>query len=67
MKRNEMETKIAFRLLDPLLECYVWTPCIIKAMCLGGGPSKNVLINPQRACGARVTVVGLSVCVSVCY
>ena len=39
---NRMKWKpIAFRLLDPLLDCYVWTPCIIKAMCLGGGPSKK--------------------------
>ena len=26
----------------------------------------NMLINPRRACAARVTVVGLCVCLSVC-
>ena len=26
----------------------------------------NLIINPQRACAARVTVLGLSFCLSVC-
>ena len=27
---------------------------------------KSIVINPRRACAARVTVVGLCVCLSVC-
>ena len=29
--------------------------------------SLNMTINPQRACAARVIVLGLSFCLSVCY
>ena len=28
--------------------------------------SNDAVINPRRACAARVTVLGLSVCLSVC-
>ena len=28
-------------------------------------PSLHALVNPQRACAARVTVLGLCVCVSI--
>ena len=29
-------------------------------------PLGTLIINPRRACAARVTVLGLSVCLSVC-
>ena len=29
--------------------------------------NSQVVINPRRACAARVTVLSLSVCVCVCY
>ena len=32
----------------------------------GGGEDGNVTINPRRDCAARVTVLGLSFCLSVC-
>ena len=34
--------------------------------CLLAIPIFHIIINPRRACAARVTVLGLCVCVSVC-
>ena len=46
--------------LDKEVQSYV------KALRAAGTPVTVPVINPRRACAARVTVVGLCVCVCVC-
>ena len=55
-----------FVLLKEVSQKYGFTliPSYVKA---DYEPSSSPVINPRRACAARVTVLRLSVCLSVCY
>ena len=57
--------------------CYEWVKCMyvhVKAIAIHNSVRRSVeiysdfrpFINPRRACAARVTVLGLCVCLSVC-
>ena len=51
-----------------MLRLFVLSDVELIGFRIGGGAYGRVeeVINPRRACAARVTVVGLSVCLSVC-
>ena len=49
-----------------LLECFCWLQARGRGLVNRNSATKGVIINPRRACAARVTVVVLSVCLSVC-
>ena len=51
-----LEWHIFFQLLYALTQTYKWV-CLYK---------NYILVNPQRACSARVTVVVLCICMYVC-
>ena len=40
--------------------------CLCAKLCMWYLSAHSRVVNPQRACAARVAVLGLCVCVSVC-
>ena len=44
----------------------MYTACAANYFKLGTGLASSNIINPRRACAARITVVVLCVCLSVC-
>ena len=51
-----------------LQTCNVYILILMMGLCIKFYRSKSLhtLVNPRRACAARVAVLGLSVCLSVC-